>query len=76
VKESEAQTAKPSTQDAAAVDDVVSDDGGAAANGWTPEALRAYHAEREAAAAAVVFRPRARPATANSRYRVFRCWSR
>lgn len=43
-------------------------------NGWTPDALRAYHAERTAAAAARVFRPRAKPAVANSRYRVFRCW--
>lgn len=44
-------------------------------NGWTEAALRAYRAERQAAVAARVFRAPARPQAANSRYRVFRCWS-
>ncbi len=43
------------------------------ANGWTPETMAAYHAEREAAAMAVVAasmegRLRPRPRWANSRY--------
>ncbi len=47
------------------------------ANGWTPETLAAYHAEREARAMAVVAasmegRLRPRPRWANSKYRPLR----
>ena len=47
------------------------------ANGWTPETLAAYHAEREAAALAVVAasmegRLRLRPRWANSGYNPLR----
>ncbi|MGB0971934.1 MAG: hypothetical protein ACPGVG_13380 [Mycobacterium sp.] len=72
-QEYEAQTMKSSGGDADGDADgevVLSD--AERRNGWTADALRAYHAERTKAAAGRIFRAKARPQTANSRYRVFR----